>query len=226
MRKLLGVLSVCVMSLIYVVPASADWGAGITLQAGTYETDGSETEKTVTGVTSETTNHSEKESFYGASVYVEKEFSNGFVVGLDYVPMSIELGAAERIDADGDGGTAGTIAADTDDGTRKASAEIDGLTTVYAHVPVGPMYLLLGYHDATIETTETLQTSSYGNVSVNGIQYGLGVKGDHVRFEVAYSDFDDVEITATGNTITGAVTSQNKVSADADVLAFRVSFGF
>ena len=226
MRKLLGVLSVCVMSLIYVVPASADWGAGITLQAGTYETDGSETEKTVTGVTSEVTKHTEKESFYGASLYAEWHNDAGFALGVDYVPGNIELGAQERTDADGDGGTAGSIAADTDDGTRKASAEIDGLTTVYAHVPVGPMYLLLGYHDATIETTETLQTSSYGNVSVNGIQYGLGVKGDHVRFEVAYSDFDDVEITATGNTITGAVTSQNKVSADADVLAFRLSFGF
>ena len=72
MKKLLSVLSVCVMSLIYIAPASADFTAGVTFMAGTYETDGSETEATVTGVTSEVTNHSEKESFYGASVFAEK----------------------------------------------------------------------------------------------------------------------------------------------------------
>ena len=215
MRKLLGILSVCVMSLVYIAPASADWGAGLTFMAGTYETDGSETEKTVSGVTSETTNHSEKESFYGASVYVEKEFSNGFVVGLDYVPMSIELGSGLRTDAD-----AGN--ASDQDGTRTAKAEIDDLITIYTHVPLGPVYLLLGYHDATATTTETLPTSSYGDVTINGYQYGLGMKNDHVKFEVAYSDFDEVSITGTGS----GETNQNSVKADADALAFRVSFGF
>ena len=212
MRKLLGVLSVCVMSLIYIAPASADWGTGVTLHIGTYETDGSETEKTVTGVTSEVTNHSEKEGFYGASVYVEKELANGFIVGLDWVPMDIELGSGERTDADGEN-------ASDDDGTRKASADIENLFTLYTHIPLGPMYLLLGYHDADITTTETLPTSTYGDASVNGIQYGLGVKSDNVKLEVAYSDFDSIELASTDS-------STQKIAADADALAFRLSFGF
>ena len=212
MRKLLGVLSVCVMSLIYIAPASADFTAGVTFMAGTYETDGSETEKTVTGVTSEVTNHSEKEGFYGASVYVEKELANGFIVGLDWVPMDIELGSGERTDADGGNSS-------DDDGTRKASADIENLFTLYTHIPLGPMYLLLGYHDADITTTETLPTSTYGDASVNGIQYGLGVKSDNIRLEVAYSDFDSIELASTDS-------STQKIKADADALAFRFSYGF
>ena len=212
MRKLLGILSVCVMSLIYIAPASADWGTGVTLHIGTYETDGSETEKTVTGVTSEVTNHSEKEGFYGASVYVEKELANGFIVGLDWVPMDIELGSGERTDADAEN-------ASDDDGTRKASADIENLFTIYTHIPVGPMYVLLGYHDADITTTETLPTSTYGNASVNGLQYGLGIKSDNMRFEVAYSDFDDISLASSN-------ASTQKIAADADALAFRLSFGF
>ena len=212
MRKLLGILSVCVMSLIYIAPVSADWGAGVTLHVGEYETDGSETEATVTGITSEVTNHSEKEGFYGASVYVEKELANGFVVGLDWVPMDIELGSGERIDTDAEN-------ASDDDGTRKASADIENLFTLYTHIPLGPMYLLLGYHDADITTTETLPNSTYGDASVNGLQYGLGIKSDNMKFEVAYSDFDDISLASSN-------ASTQKIAADADALAFRLSFGF
>jgi len=214
MKKLLSVLSVCVMSLIYIAPASADFTAGVTFMAGTYETDGSETEATVTGVTSEVTNHSEKESFYGASVFAEKELANGFVIGLDWVPMDIELGSGERIDTDG------AIAADNDDGTRKASADVENLFTLYTHVPLGPMYLLLGYHDADVTTGETgLPNSTYGDASLNGIQYGLGVKGDHARMEIAYSDFDSIELTSSND-------STQKITADADALMFRLSFNY
>ena len=213
MKKLLGILSVCVMSMIYIAPASADFTAGVTFMAGTYETDGSETEKTVSGVTSEVTNHSEKESFYGASVFAEKTFGNGFVLGLDWVPMDIELGSGERIDVDG------AIAADNDDGTRKASADVENLFTLYTHIPLGPMYLLLGYHDADITTSESLPTSTYPDASVNGIQYGLGVKGDHARFEVAYSDFDSIELSSTDS-------STQKIKADADALMFRFSLNY
>ena len=88
------------------------------------------------------------------------------------------------------------------------------------------MYGILGYHDATVKTKESLPTSSYGDVDLNGIQYGLGYKTDNVRFELAYSDFDDIDITATGNTIANKVTGQNKIKADADVLLAKISFAF
>ena len=56
--------------------------------------------------------------------------------------------------------------------------------------------------------------------------YGVGYKGENFRMELAYSDFDDIAITATGNTVSGAITGQNKVTADADALELRLGFAF
>ena len=166
------------------------------------------------------TNNSQSETFVGASVFVEYFMDNGFALGVDYVPLDVNLGQGSREDAEGDD------PAENDNGARTAEAHIEGLTTIYAHVPLGPMYGILGFHDATINLEESLPTSSYGDVDLNGIQYGLGYKTDNVRFEVAYSDFDDIDITATGNTIANKVTGQNKIKADADVLLAKISFAF
>ena len=96
------------------------------------------------------------------------------------------------------------------------------LVTAYVHVPIGPMYGILGYHQVTVATQETLQTSKYGNVDINGYQVGLGVKGDHSRFQLTYSDFDDISITGTNS----GETNQNKITADADALTASFSINF
>ena len=217
MRKLLGILSICVMSMAYSLSANAGevYSYGVTLHAGSYETDGSETEKTVSGVTSETTNHTAKEGFYGASVFVERKFDfmNGFVLGLDYVPMDIQLGKGQREDTSG----AADVASEADTGVRKAEANLENLVTVYAHLPVGPGYVLLGYHDGDITTQETLETSTYGDASVNGYQLGYGVKNDNIKLEVAYSDFDEITLTSSNS---------DTIKADADTVSVRLSIGF
>ena len=218
MKKLTSILSV-VLSL-FAFSAKADFTGGFSLVTGKYETDGSETEKSVTGVTSEVTSNSQSETFVGGSLFVEYMMDNGFALGVDYVPLDVNLGQGSREDAEGDD------PAENDNGARTAEAHIDGLTTIYAHVPIGPVYGILGYHDATIKTKESLPTSSYGDVDLNGIQYGLGIKGENARFELAYSDFDDIEIVATGNTVANDVKGQNKINADADVLLAKISFAF
>ncbi len=224
MKKIISTLGASFIWMALIAPAnSGPVGVGVALQVGQYETSGTETEKAVTGVTSETTNKTLKETFAGASVYAEYRRDNGFALGVDYVPTDISLGSGKRTDSD-----AGESTSDDDTGNRSASADIDGLTTIYAHIPVGPVYVLLGYHSADVTTTETLPTSSYGNVSINGTQIGLGIKSEdsRMRAQVSYSDFDDISLTATGNTIAGDLTGQNKITADADVLAFSVAFGF
>ena len=129
--------------------------------------------------------------------------------------MDIELGSGERTDtavATAKGG------AENDSGTRKAEASVENLITIYTHIPVGPVYGILGYHDADITTTETLPTSSYGDASVNGIQIGVGVKGERMRVELSHSDFDDISITSSANS--------NKISADADATSIKISYSF
>ena len=137
---------------------------------------------------------------------------NGYVFGVDYVPLDIELGSGKRTDA------AGSPANDDQTGARSASANIENLITIYTHIPLGPVYGVLGYHDADITTDETLPTSTYGDASVNGIQYGIGIKGERIRVELAYSDFDSISLTSSANT--------NKITADADATALKISYSF
>ena len=213
MKKLLAVFTV--LSMLFAVPASAaEMNFGFSLMAGQFDTDGSETEKTVSGVTSEKTTKSLSENFYGGSIFAEIEADNGIIVGLDYIPLDIKLGSGARTDSSS--GADDTSEADT--GDRSAEANVKDLYTIYTHVPVGPVYAVLGYMSADVATAETLPTSTYGDASINGWQYGLGVKRDSMRFEIAYSDFDSISLTSSANT--------NKIEADADALNAKLSFAF
>ena len=203
MKKLLAVFTV--LSMLFALPANAaGMNFGFSLMAGQFDTDGSETEKTVSGVTSEKTTKSLSENFYGGSIFAEIEADNGIIVGLDYIPLDIKLGSGARTDSS----SGADVAAEADTGDRSAEANVKDLFTIYTHVPVGPVYAVLGYMDADVTTSETLPTSTYGNTSINGWQYGLGVKRDSMRFEIAYSDFDSISLTSSANT--------NKIEADAD----------
>ena len=210
MKKLLTIFSV--LGLLIALPAKAEFNYGLSVVLGSAETDGSETEKTVSGVTSEVTKKTEKEAFIGGSIFAEYEMGNGYVFGVDYVPLDIELGSGKRTDA------AGSPANDDQTGARSASANIENLITIYTHIPLGPVYGVLGYHNADITTDETLPTSTYGDASVNGVQLGLGLKGDRIRAEIVYSDFDSIELTSSANT--------NKIKADADATSLKISYSF
>ena len=213
MKKLLAVFTV--LSMLFALPASAaEMNFGFSLMAGQFDTDGSETEKTVSGVTSEKTTKSLSENFYGGSIFAEIEADNGIIVGLDYIPLDIKLGSGARTDSS----SGADVAAEADTGDRSAEANVKDLMTVYVHYPVGPVYAVLGYMDADVTTSESLPTSTYGDASINGWQYGLGVKRDMMRFEIAYSDFDSISLTSTANT--------NKIEADADALNAKLSFAF
>ncbi len=186
---------------------------GVGFMAGQLNADGTETE----GTAADTSNRSKSFDglFYGADLFVEIVGDNGFTIGLSYIPVDIEIGSGSRTDTDGDD------AAENDDGTRTASADIEDLMTLYTNMPMGSngWYALLGYHMATVTTSETLPNSSYGNEDITGYQLGLGKRNGNTKIELAYSDFEDIDISATGG-------NTNSVSADADALQLRVSFGF
>ena len=61
MKKLTSILSVVLA--LFAFSAKADFTGGISIVTGAYETDGTETEKSVTGVTSQVTNNSQSETF-------------------------------------------------------------------------------------------------------------------------------------------------------------------
>jgi hypothetical protein len=127
----------------------------------------------------------------------------------------LELGSGKRTDADGND------AAENDDGTRTASADVSDLISVYANIPIGDngMYGLVGGKFATIKTSETLNESSYGNEDVYAYEIGLGARSGNVKYQLSYTDFEDISISSTGG-------GTNSVTADADALTFRISYGF
>jgi hypothetical protein len=194
--------------------AHAEIKYGLGLMAGQVSTDGSETEGTAADTS--TRSKSIEEIFVGADLYVESVSDNGFAIGLSYVPFEIELGSGQRTDTN----SAADIASEADTGTRKASADLTDFFTLYANVPMGEkLYALLGYHFATISTTETLNETSYPDADVEGYQVGFGSRSGNMKYELAYSDFDSIKLTGTGG-------GTNTVTADADALTFRIAFGF
>ncbi len=156
------------------------------------------------------------EVFAGASVFVETEYA-GITVGLDIIPFGVELGSKSRTDS-----TTDSNESTDDSGTYTASADLENLITLYANYPIGSAgaYLLGGIHHVTIATNETLPSSSYGDEDIFGYQVGIGVKEGNYKFEVFYSDFEDISISATGGSAT------HVIEADADAFGVKISYLF
>ena len=103
------------------------------------------------------------------SVFAEYNniMGTAFSVGLDYVPGAADVSSSvkQRADSNVDGQSA----------TNKAQAEISNHMTLYTTYGLGNgAYIKLGYVEADLNTLETLGTGSvYGNVTIDGFEYGL-----------------------------------------------------
>ena len=203
-KTLFGALAISAFTV-----SSAYSGMGVSLMYGQVETDGTETERTVSGVTSEKNSASSSEDYIGGSIFAETQLGS-FTVGVDVVPFKIELGSGSRTDTTSDANES-----TQEDGTVSAEASLDYLTTIYAHYPIGNYYAGLGYHFTKVETDEKLHTSSYGSEDLQGIQLSLGMNSGNLRYEVSYSDFADIELTSSNG---------DKITADADNMMFKLSY--
>ena len=213
MKKILSLISV--LSLICFNSVKAEMSFGIGLMGGLVNTSGTETE----GTAADTSNRSASfdEFFLGADIFAEMEMANGLTFGVSYVPVDVELGSGERSDT-----TQGAdSSAEADTGTRSASADLSDLITLYTNIPYGSggMYGLLGLHYTEITTSESLPNSSYGDETIFGAQIGFGKKTGNSKVELFYSDFENIDLSASGG-------NTSSISADADALTLRLSLGF
>ena len=130
---------------------------GVGLLAGQLSADGTETEGTAADTSTRT--KSFEEAFYGADLFIEVVADNGATLGLSYVPVDLEIGSGSRTDT---AVAAAKGGAENDTGTRKASADVEHLITLYTNIPMGSgdAYGLLGVHYAEITTSETLPNST------------------------------------------------------------------
>ena len=213
-----------ISSLSFTKAFAMDLSVGISGAIVNLQADGSETE---TGSqTAETHKASVSNTFATGSIFAEAQFGR-IAFGLDYIPMDADVSDATHTRTDTETSVTGTDTATETSRTQTAAAEVSDHITLYANVYINDsFYLHLGHASLDVTTNESLDTgSAYGNVSIDGIQYGFGVQmTDNFRLEAAYTDYDDVSITSS--VARTGVTTNNKISADLDTTQLKLSYVF
>ena len=219
MKKITIILT-SIMLLVFANVNAAEKRIGVSAAFTQFSSDGTETMKS----SGTKTNKTHDETVVVPSIFVEVAGDNGIAIGLDFMPVEAELGSATNARTDTDTDDASDTA-----GNNKVSAELTSHTTLYLSKSVGDSgaYVKGGVAMATIDTTETLATGSvYGNEDVTGLLIGLGINRDNAngtffRTELTYTDYDDVSFTGSAD----ANSVSNKIDADIDAVAFRISIG-
>ena len=216
MNKLKIIFITAIAAVFMVLPLNAETRIGLGLGQTKVEADGTQTLKD----SAKTSSSSQSEDALIPSLFVEIANDSGFGLGLEVVPGSADIGSKNRADDDDDSANG-----------NKASAEINGLTSVYAIKTFGSgIFVKAGMTQTEIVTTEALNTgSSYGNDTVTGALIGIGFTrtndtGTFVRAAAEYTDYDSITLQS-GTDVGGTANSFNKVTADVDTTAFKVSLG-
>ena len=213
MKKLLTLVSS--LFLVSIISAKADLGIGVSGAFHMLEGDGSETTRT----SGEVNNGEHSEDVAVPEVFIEMVNDSGAAFGVSYIPVR-DLGSKSRSDSNSAGDT----------GTYKAEAELDNVLQVYGDLPVGDFgamgtgYVKLGISHVEVITLESLNSgATYPNKNVFGYTIGLGAKGDvpygnnlYYKGELTYTNFETYDADGAGN----------RVKADLEVTALRLSLGY
>ena len=213
-----------ISALSFTKAFAADYTLGVSGSFVNLQAEGHETE---TGAVSAETNPSSVSNTFGAgSIFAEAKFGR-IAFGVDYIPMDADVSDATHTRTDTETSVTGDDDETTTERTQTAAAEVSDHITLYANFYLNDsIYLHLGHASLDVTTNESLDTGSkYGNVNIDGIQYGLGIQmTDNLRLEAAYTDYDDVSITSS--VARTGVSVNNKVSADLDTTQLKLSYHF
>ena len=172
------------------------FSAGLSVAGGVFEADGA-SEKNADAT--KTASEDDAEALYGiGSIFLEAKFNDKFILGVDYVPHSLDTETTERTEdsTTGKGAQTNTVQIDFED-----------YTTIYAAVFLNDnVYAKAGYVQVDAITNESLGTGgAYGNETFDGYTLGLGYNRDldngaFIRLEGNYTEFDGVTSTNTADT--------------------------
>lgn len=186
-----------VFSVLYVTSASADMGVnvGVSGNAGIFAASASE-QTTNAGGTNQ--NGSEHGSAGWGSMFLEATVGDKLMVGIDYVPQSLETDTTESARTD-------KTAVDDDTGsivTNKIQIDLEDLTTIYVGAMITENFFVkAGAMKVDVITNESLGTGgAYGNTELDGTMFGMGYhvandNGAFFRFEGNYLQFDSQTVT-------------------------------
>ena len=216
MRILKITLVAIISSLLMIVSSNALEGRiGVAAGYVNIEASGTETLKDSSKKASKTVD----ENTLIPSIFAEIAMDNGLGLGIEHVPASADIGTESRADDD----------AETSGG-NKASAEIDGLTSIYLIKTFeNGFFVKAGQTSTTVKTKEVLGTgSTYKDVDIDGMLIGLGMhktkdSGVFYRISGEYTDYDSLKLTSeVADAVSG---TRNVIDADVDTMALKFSIG-
>ncbi len=218
MRKLYAIVFMAM--LIFTGKAFAEMTYGVSAALTKVDASGSETEG------GERTEGSAHNTVVIPSLFVEYAYSDTISVGLDYIPLSADVSDKTKKRQDTETSVTGTVTTTSTAREQKAQAELENHLTLYAHYNMtDTMYLKVGFVQVDLNTTESLGTGSkYGNETLNGGLFGIGAQSGNSRFELTYTDYEDVSLKSS--VARTGVTTNNKIDADLDTIAFKYSYAF
>ena len=160
------------------------------------------------------------------SLFAEYAYSDTVSIGLDLIPLSADVSNKTKTRTDVESSVTGTNTTTSTTRNQRAQAELKNHITVYANYSLsGDYYLKAGVAFVELNTTESLPTGSkYGNEDIFGGVIGIGAQQGNSRFELVYTDYEDVSLTST--VARTGVTTNNKIEADLDTVALRYSYVF
>jgi len=160
------------------------------------------------------------------SLFAEYTYSDTISIGLDYIPLSADVSDKTHTRTDTETSVTGTPTKTTTSRAQSVQAELKNHVTLYSNYMVSDIaYVKAGVAYVTLETDDSLATgSTYGNEDIFAGVIGVGAKSGNSRFEVVYTDYEDISLTSS--VARTGVTNNNKVDADLDTLAFKYSYAF
>ena len=218
MKKTITIVLISMLTLFGKAYAEVSFGVSAALTK--IDASGTETEG------GEKTNGGADNTVVIPSLFVEYAYSDTIAVGLDYIPMSADVSNKTKSRNDTETSVSGTAASTSTARTNKAQAELENHLTLYANYMLNDTYFVkAGLAFVELNTGESLGTGSkYGNEDIFGGVFGIGAMSDNHRFELIYTDYEDISLTSS--VARTGVTTNNKIDADLDTLAFKYSYAF
>ena len=160
------------------------------------------------------------------SLFAEYVYSDTLSIGIDYIPLSADVSDKTKKRTDTETSVTGTTTTTSTSRTQTANAELENHITLYANYNLdNGLYIKGGVAQVTLNTNESLGTGSkYGEEDIMGYVIGFGVDSGNWRTEFTYTDYEDISLTSS--VARTGVTTNNKIDADLDTVALRVSYAF
>ena len=158
---------------------------------------------------------------------------DGWVIGLDYIPLKPEIADETRTTRDLT--KANNVEGDNPQVTQKAKADLKYHTTLYVETPGfwGGFYGKAGGIMTLVQTEENLSgtgSSTYPNETILGAVAGIGFKrymGNLVtKLEGTYTAYETINISCRNDTETTNTAGCGKITADPQALGLSFSVGY